>query len=84
MMRFTSHSWKLLLGKLRRFSGKEICRILRKHGFDNVRQKGSHVIMQKAVPGSTITVPVPEHKEIKTGTLQSIIRQSGLLRTEFE
>jgi len=36
--------------------------------------------MQKKVPDSTITVPVPDHKEIRIGTLQSIIRQSHLPR----
>lgn len=32
----------------------------------------------------TTTIPVPNHKEIRIGTLQSIIRQSGLPRAEFE
>ncbi|MFZ2603044.1 MAG: type II toxin-antitoxin system HicA family toxin, partial [Candidatus Omnitrophota bacterium] len=30
------------------------------------------------------TVPIPNHKEIRIGTLQSIIRQSDLPRSEFE
>lgn len=49
-----------------------------------VRQRGSHVVMQKRLPDSTITVPVPNHAEVRTGTLQAIIRQSGLARSEFE
>ena len=65
-------------------SGKEVCRILVHHGFEQVRQRGSHVVMQKQITGSTITVPVPDHKEIKHGTLMSIIRQSQILRSEFE
>jgi predicted RNA binding protein YcfA (HicA-like mRNA interferase family) len=72
------------LVKLKRFSGKEICRILQGYGFHEVRRKGSHIIMQKQITGSTITVPVPNHKEIKTGTLMSIIRQSGAQRSDFE
>jgi predicted RNA binding protein YcfA (HicA-like mRNA interferase family) len=32
----------------------------------------------------TITVPVPDHKEIKRGTMMSIIRQSGIPKEEFE
>jgi hypothetical protein len=35
-------------------------------------------MMQKEIEDSTITVPVPLHRELKIGTLQSIIRQSGL------
>lgn len=40
--------------------------------------------MQKKLTQGTITVPVPDHVEIRIGTLQSIIRQSGLPRSEFE
>ncbi|MBS1941041.1 MAG: type II toxin-antitoxin system HicA family toxin [Bacteroidetes bacterium] len=68
---------------MRTLSGKEVCAILKKHGFEQVRQRGSHIIMQKQVPGSTITVPVPDHKELRIGTLMSIIRQSQLDRSLF-
>jgi predicted RNA binding protein YcfA (HicA-like mRNA interferase family) len=54
------------------------------HGFTEVRQRGSHIVMQKRFPDTTITVLVPNHTELHVGTLQSIIRQSGLPRTEFE
>ena len=40
--------------------------------------------MQKRTAGTTITVPVPLHDEIRVGTLQSIIRQSKLPRELFE
>jgi predicted RNA binding protein YcfA (HicA-like mRNA interferase family) len=72
------------LGKLRILSGKEVCAILMRHGFVEVRQRGSHVVMQKRLLDTTITIPVPSHAELRVGTLQSIIRQSGLSRTEFE
>jgi predicted RNA binding protein YcfA (HicA-like mRNA interferase family) len=58
--------------------------ILVRHSFAEVRRRGSHIVMQKKIPQSTITVPVPDHDEIRIGTLQSIIRQSGLPRAEFE
>jgi predicted RNA binding protein YcfA (HicA-like mRNA interferase family) len=47
-------------------------------------QKGSHIIMQRKLETTTITVPVPNHSEIKTGTLLSIIRQSRVPGEEFE
>jgi len=72
------------LGKLGVFSGKEVCAILARHGFVDVRQRGSHVVMQKQASGTTVTVPVPNHAELRIGTLQSIIRQSGVPRSEFE
>jgi predicted RNA binding protein YcfA (HicA-like mRNA interferase family) len=40
--------------------------------------------MQKKTEETTITVPILNHKEIKIGTLQSIIRQSQLSKTLFE
>ena len=39
--------------------------------------------MQKRLPDTTVTVPVPNHSELRAGTLQSIIRQSGIARGEF-
>ncbi|MGH8687227.1 MAG: type II toxin-antitoxin system HicA family toxin [Burkholderiales bacterium] len=72
------------MGRLRVFSGKELCRLLSQYGFQQVRQRGSHAVMQKRTETSTVTVPVPMHDEIRIGTLQSIIRQTGLPRRLFE
>ena len=72
------------MAKLRVLSGREVCRILGKHGFVEVRRRGSHVVMQRRTEAGTVTVPIPDHPELKVGTLLSIIRQSGLPRSEFE
>lgn len=72
------------MGRLKVLSGAGVCKILEANGFTQVRQKGSHAVMQKAEGNSTTTVPVPLHKELKTGTLQSIIRQSKLGREPFD
>lgn len=72
------------MGKLRRLSGRDVCAILAKQGFVEVRQRGSHIVMQLALPDTTVTVPVPNHSELRIGTLQSIIRQSQLPRSLFE
>ncbi len=42
-----------------------------------VRRRGSHVVMQKVLDSGTRTVPVPDHREIRRGTLQSIESHSG-------
>ena len=72
------------MAKLRVLSGQEVCKILMQQGFFEVRKRGSHIVMQKKTPDSTITVPVPNHNELSIGTLQSIIRQSQLPRSLFE
>ncbi|NET43329.1 type II toxin-antitoxin system HicA family toxin [Okeania sp. SIO2B3] len=72
------------MAKLRVLSAKEVCKILAEHGFLEVRVRGSHIMMQLQTEESTITIPIPNYKELKIGTLQSIIRQSGLPRSLFE
>lgn len=70
--------------RLRVLSGREVCRVLAAQGFQEIRRKGSHIIMQKKEQDTTITVPVPDHSELRMGTLLGIIRQSGLPRSFFE
>ena len=72
------------MAKLQVLSGKNVCMILEKHGFVEVRRRSSHIVMQKKSSEGTTTIPVPDHAELRVGTLRSIIRQSGLSRTEFE
>ncbi len=71
--------------KLRRMSGDEVRAILEAHGFVLARHEGSsHMVMQKTTDTGTVTAIVPAHRELATGTLSSIIRQSGLGRGPFE
>lgn len=81
-----SHTSRWPLARQRVLSGREVCRILESRGFAQVRKRGSHshIVMQRIHDGRTTTVPVPDHRELRTGTLMSIIRQSGLRRTDFE
>ena len=72
------------MGRLRVLSGNDVCGILARHGFEEVRRRGSHVVMQRKHSDGTVTGPVPDHKELRTGTLLAIIRQSGVVRSEFE
>ncbi len=72
------------MGRLRVLSGRDVCRILASHGFLEARRRGSHVVVQKVEAGRTVTVPIPDHSELRIGTLLSIIRQSGIPRSEFE
>ncbi len=57
------------------FKSKEVISILQKLGFVQKRQTGSHLIMYN--PNLKRTIPVPMHsKDLKTGTLRSIIKQA--------
>ena len=72
------------MARLAVLSGREVCRILEQQGFAEVRRRGSHIVMQKRLEDTTITIPVPDHLELRIGTLRSIIRQSELPRSLFE
>ena len=69
--------------KLPVLSGREVIKILKKIGFEEKRQKGSHIILVKDAEEGKRAVVVPNHKEIDKGTLLEIIRQAGLKRDEF-
>lgn len=68
--------------KLPRISGRELVKILAKIGYSVDHQTGSHIILRHIKePHRRLTVP--NHKELDTGTLRAIIRQTGLTREEF-
>lgn len=69
---------------LKVLSYRKVARKLRKAGFREVSQKGSHVKFAKEMEEGRRTATVPRHKEIALGTLKSILRQSGLSEDEFE
>jgi predicted RNA binding protein YcfA (HicA-like mRNA interferase family) len=58
-------------------SGRDAVRALGRIGYEVDRQKGSHLILrQRLAPYRRLTVP--DHKELRAGTLRAIIRQAGL------
>lgn len=65
--------------KLPRISGREAVRALQHLGFAIARQKGSHIVMKRGAEGCV----VPNHPEIKTGTLAGVLRQAGVSAEEF-
>jgi len=65
--------------KLPLVSGAEVIRTLERLGFIVLRQKGSHIILRRGPTGCV----VPNHREIKTGTLSGILKQAGVSAEEF-
>jgi predicted RNA binding protein YcfA (HicA-like mRNA interferase family) len=61
-------------------SGEEAIAALERFGYRRGRQKGSHVRL-KADGRQPVTVPL--HRELKAGTLRSIIRTAGVSVEEF-
>ncbi len=69
--------------KLSQVSGKEVIKVLCRNGFVVVRQKGSHVRLEKNTAEGTIKITVPNHPVIKKGTLHQIVKASGLNDEDF-
>lgn len=65
--------------KLPRVSGAQAVRALERLGFAVARQRGSHIVMRR---GSTGCV-VPNHRELKTGTLAGVLKQAGVSVDDF-
>jgi len=60
----------------RTFSGREVTKALRRIGFVVDRQRGSHTFLHNLE--KNISVVVPAHKELKKGTLNSILKKAGI------
>lgn len=69
------------MSKLPVVSGAECIKVLEKIEFSVVRQRGSHIVLVKEQPKTTVIVP--NHKELDRGTLRAIIRQANLTVDEF-
>ena len=69
---------------LRVLSYRKVTQKLKKAGFKEVSQKGSHVKFTKETEEGIRTAIVSHHKEITIGTLKSILRQAGLAEEVFD
>jgi len=62
-------------------SGQKALNAFKRDGWLYQRRQGSHMILTK--PGMTVTLSIPDHKELDVGTLRSLIKKSGLTVEEF-
>ncbi len=67
------------MSNLPRVSGAEVVRVLERLGFVVARQRGSHIVMRRGSAGCV----VPNHRELKVGTLAGILKQAGVTPDEF-
>ena len=63
---------------MKALSGKDIGKLLEKHGWTLARTRGSHHIYTKPGQAETISVPVHGHRSLKTGTQAGILKRAGL------
>lgn len=63
------------MGGLPSISGREVVKALRKIGYEQDRQRGSHIVLRQTIEPHRRVV-VPDHREVARGTLRAIIRES--------
>jgi len=68
-------------GKLPKLGWRKIVKALGEAGFHVTHQRGSHIYLTDKERRHKVTVP--RHDQVMTGTLLSIIEQSGLTREQF-
>ena len=72
------------MSKLRKISGTTCVKILCNHfGFSIKRRKGSHIVLRKETPQGAIGTVVPDHPEIKIGTLKNVLALAKVDEEEF-
>lgn len=69
------------MGALPVLNGKDLVSVFESLGWSVARQRGSHVIMVKE--GEIATLSVPNHKEVASGTLRSLVRSANLTMDQF-
>jgi len=69
---------------LKRTSGKDCVKILcNKFSFAVVRQKGSHIVLRKETLAGAVGTVVPNHKDLKVGTLKGLLELAKVDAKEF-
>jgi len=62
-------------------SGREAVRAFERAGWKVSRREGNHIILTKI--GTLVTLSVPDHRELRRGTLRSLIRKAGVTVEEL-
>lgn len=68
--------------KLPNLRPRELIKIFQKFGFVVDRQSGSHVILYSSQFRRRIVIPM-HVKDVPSGTLRAIVKQSGLTKDKF-
>ena len=65
-------------------SPRHLIRLLESLGFIHKRSKGSHALYYNSDSKITVVVPVHEGRDMRKGTLLTILKQAGIDRKTFE
>jgi predicted RNA binding protein YcfA (HicA-like mRNA interferase family) len=71
------------MSKVPSLNYQQVIKALRRDGWIVIRQRGSHIRLQKRLPNEMLKIIVPAHRPIKRSTLSHILKQARLSVSEF-
>jgi predicted RNA binding protein YcfA (HicA-like mRNA interferase family) len=71
------------MSRLGIYSGVQVVKVFQSAGWTVVRQRGSHIVMEKPGQETTLSIPVHKGKNIKRGTLRALIKDAGMSVEDF-
>lgn len=64
--------------KLPRVDCTQLIRALKRAGFEEQRQRGSHLHLRRRSDGKRVSVPMHQGRTVPTGTLRAILRDADI------
>ena len=71
------------MSKLPAVSSSDLIRVVKKLGFVEQRQKGSHLHLKRESDKKRITIPIHKGRDIPKGTLTGILKDAGISIEDF-
>lgn len=71
------------MSKLPAVSSSDLVRVVKKFGFVEQRQKGSHLHLRRDSDKRRVTIPIHKGRDIPKGTLTAILKDAGISFEEF-
>ena len=68
---------------MKQISGKELARIVERHGWALLRVTGSHYIYGKAGSIVRLSIPLHANRPLKTGLLRHLLKLAGLTENDL-
>lgn len=72
------------MSRLPQLKARDLIRVLKALGFQQVRQRGSHAFYQHTETGRSTLVPIHGGEDIDRGLLRAILRETDISPDEFE
>ncbi len=65
-------------------SGRDLARLVERHGWQLLRVKGSHHIYGKTGAIVRLSIPIHRNKPLKVGLLKHLLKMAGLQESDLE